>query len=287
MRRAPDLPAQGNCTASARILNCRVVGTSIMRLQTFAARAALAVLIVSLLLAAAAVAGVRLDLMPFGTGLELMAPATGLGLAALAGALVWLWQAGRRNAGDGKRAGLIALCGSLVFLYFPLTSAWYGLTMPPIHDVSTDTDDPPRFVALAKLRTPTMNPLAFDGQKLIPWHGEQRTIAYVLHDFKNGEITRPWPRFFPRSDSPVKTLFWRSFETAKRLGWHIEAYSEKDGRIEATTRSPWFGRLFDIALQVRPAGAGARVAVRAASRSDRSDHGYAIRLVRKFLATIP
>ncbi len=258
-----------------------------MRLQTFAARAALAALIVALLLAAAAIVGVRLDLLPFATGLAMMLPATGLGLAALAGALVWLRQAGRRNAGDGKRAGLIALFGSLLFLYFPLTSAWYGLTMPPINDVSTDTDDPPRFVALARQRGPRMNPLAFDGQKTIAWHGEQRTIAYVLHDFKNGEITRPWPRFFPRSESPVKTLFWRSFETAKRLDWHIVAYSEKDGRIEATTRSPWFGRIFDIALQVRPAGAGARVAVRAASRSDPGDHGYAIRLVRKFLATIP
>ncbi|MBN9588142.1 MAG: hypothetical protein BGN85_14125 [Alphaproteobacteria bacterium 64-11] len=258
-----------------------------MRLQLFAARAAFAALILALLLAAVAVVGVRLDRLSFGTGLALMAPATALGVIALFGALTWLWRAAGRNAGEGKRPGLIALFGALAFLYVPLSSSWYGLVMPPITDVSTDTDNPPHFVALAKLRTPQMNPLGFDGQATIPYRGEQRTISYVLHEFKNGEITRPYPRFFPRSEAPVKTLFWRSFETVKRLGWRVAAFSEKDGRIEATTRSPWFGRVFDIVLEVRPAGAGARVAVRAESRSDRDDHGYALRLVRKFLAANP
>jgi hypothetical protein len=258
-----------------------------MRLQTFAARAALAALVVALLLAAAAVISVRLNLLPFGTGLELMLPATLLGLLALAAALAWLWQAARRNAGEGKRAALTALAGALLFLYFPLSSAWYGLSLPPIADVSTDTDNPPRFVALASSRGPAMNPLRFDGQAMIAWRGEQRTVSYVLHEYKNGEITRPNPRFFPHAEAPVKTLFWRSFETAKAMGWDIAAYSEATGRIEATTRSPWFGRIYDIVLEVRPAGAGARVAVRAQSRADRHDHGYAMRLVRRFVNAVP
>lgn len=258
-----------------------------MRLQIFAARTALAALLLAIVTAIAAVAGVRLGRLAFDTGLDLMLPATGLGLAALAAALVWLWQAARRNAGDAKRAGLTALFGALLFLYFPLSSAWYGLTLPPIVDVSTDTDNPPRFVVLAKLRTAGSNPLAFDGQKTISWHGEQRTISYVLHEFQNGELTIPRARFFPHADSPVKALFWRSFETAKRLGWDIAAFDADTGRIEATSHSLWFGRISDIVLEVRPAGAGARVAVRAQSRSDRDDHGMALRLVRKFLAANP
>jgi hypothetical protein len=258
-----------------------------MPLQILAARTALAALILALGVAAAAIAGVRLDRIPFDTGMTLMTPATLLGLVALAAALIWLSQAARRNAGEGKRAGLVALGGALLFLYFPLSSAWYGWSLPPIDDVSTDTDNPPRFVALAPLRGPAMNPLRFDGQATIPWRGEQRTISYVLHEYKNGEITRPNPRFFPHAEAPVKTLFWRSFETAKRLGWDIAAYSEATGHIEATTRTLWFGRIYDIALEVRPAGAGARVAVRAQSRADRHDHGYAMRLVRRFVNAVP
>lgn len=258
-----------------------------MRLQILAARAALAALILAIGLAAAAIVGVRLDHLSFDTGLTLMIPATGLGFIAFAAAILWLRQAATRNSGEGRRAGPIALFGSVLFLYFPLTSAWYGMTLPPIHDVSTDTDNPPHFVALAKLRTAGMNPLAFDGQTTISYRGEQQTISYVLHEYRNGEITRPNPRFFPNADSPVKTLFWRSFETAKRLGWRIDSYSEKDGRIEATARSFWFGRIFDIVLETRPAGAGARVVARVESRADHSDHGYALRLVQKFLGAMP
>ncbi|MCP5411538.1 MAG: DUF1499 domain-containing protein [Alphaproteobacteria bacterium] len=258
-----------------------------MRLQILAARTAFAALIAGLAVAAVAIAGVRLDRIAFPAGLSLMALATVLGLIGLLGGLLWLAQAARRNAGEAKRLGLIALFGAALFVYFPLSSAYYGLALPPIVDVSTDTDAPPQFVYLAKLRTAQMNPLVFDGQAAIPYKGEERTVAYVLHELKNGELTRPNPRFFPHSEAPVKTLFWRSFETVKRLGWRIVDFSEADGRIEATTRSLWFGRIFDIVLDVRPAGAGARVVVRAESRSDRDDHGYAIRLVRRFVNTIP
>ena len=258
-----------------------------MRLQVFAATTALAALIAALLLAAAAVGGVRLNVIAFSTGLTIMIPATALAFIALLGALTWLWQAAKRNAGEAKRAGLIALCGAVVFLYFPLSSTYYGLVLPPINDVSTDTDAPPQFVVLARLRTPQMNPLTFDGQATIHYRGETRTIAYALHELKNGDLTRPNPRFFPHSSAPVKTLFWRSFETVKRLGWRVAGYSPASGRIEATVRSFWFGRIFDVVLDVRPAGAGARVVARVQSRTDRDDHGYAIRLVRKFLNTIP
>lgn len=258
-----------------------------MRLQVFAARAGFAALILALLLAAVAVAGVRANILSFPTGLTVMIPATILAALGGIGGVVWLWTAARHNTGHAKRLGLIALAGSITFLYFPLSSTYYGLILPPINDVSTDTDSPPHFVYLAKLRTPAMNPLAFDGQATIHYRGQDRTIAFALHELKNGELTRPNPRFFPHSDTPVKTLFWRCFETVKRLGWKIAAYDEKTGRIEATTTSPWFGRIFDIVLEIRPAGAGARVAVRAQSRSDKIDHGYAIRLVRHFLAANP
>ncbi len=258
-----------------------------MRLQVFAARAGSAVLILASILAAAAIAGVRANAIAFPTGLSIMIPATILAALGLVGGAVWLWTAARHNTGYAKRLGLIALIGSAVFLYFPLSSVYYSLVLPPINDVSTDTDSPPHFVYLAKLRTPQMNPLAFDGQAMIHYRGQDHTIAFVLHELKNGELTRPNPRFFPHSDAPVKTLFWRCFETIKRLGWKIAAYDEKAGRIEATTTSPWFGRRFDAVLEVRPAGSGARVAVRAQSRSDKTDHGYAIRLVRRFLAANP
>jgi hypothetical protein len=257
-----------------------------MRLQIFAATAAFAALLAALLLAAAAVGGVRLNLFAFSTGLTIMIPATALAFIALAGALVWLRQAASRNAGDAKRAGLIALGGALVFLYFPLSSTYYGLVMPPIHDASTDPDDPPQFVVLAHTRTAGMNPAAFDGQKHIHYRGEEMTVSFALHNYKNGLITQPYSKLLPHSERPVATLFWRAFEAAKRMGWHIVDYNLAQGRIEATAASFWFGQVSDIVIRVRPSGIGARIDLRAESRRGARDNGFNIHLIRDFRAAL-
>jgi hypothetical protein len=136
-----------------------------MRFQLLAARTALAALILAVIGAVAAVAGVRLGLLPYVTGKAVMWPATGLGLLALAAAIAWLWSAIAKNEGAGKRIGLIALIGAMVFLYPPLSTLWRGFTQMPIHDASTDPDDPPLFVTLAKMRQSGMNDPAPDFQR--------------------------------------------------------------------------------------------------------------------------
>ena len=91
-----------------------------MRLQLMAARGALTSLVLAVLAGIGAVACVRLGIFTDAGGRHVMTLATGLGLLALGLALVWLKQALTRNAGEGKRLGLIALAGSLIFLYHPL-----------------------------------------------------------------------------------------------------------------------------------------------------------------------
>src|SRR4051812_25497110 len=119
-----------------------------MRFQLLAARLALTALVLAGLMAGAAVAGVRLQLMPFAGGLALMIPAVAMDAIALICALAWLTAALKRNEGTGKRAGLIALLGSLALLWPPLHALYGELTSPPIHDVAPHPEDPPQFVAL-------------------------------------------------------------------------------------------------------------------------------------------
>lgn len=257
-----------------------------MRLQLLAARTAFAALVLAILIAASAIAGVRLGYFPFvTTGHALMIPATLLGLAALLAALVWFRQAFVRNAGEGKRMGMIALLGSLAFLYPPLSYAWYGLTSPPIHDASSNPDDAPRFVALLKERSPGRDQAAFDGQRLIRFRGEEMTVAYALHEYY--DVTKPRGKLYPGSPDPVKALFWRCFEAVKGLGWTIVDYSEAEGRIEATTRSFWFGEVSDIVVRARASGRlGARPDIRAASRTVDHDHGANLSLLEAFMKRI-
>lgn len=254
-----------------------------MRFQLLAARAALAVLVLGVLLAAIAVGGVRLGQLSDPAATNLMVPATGLGLLALALALAWLTSALSRNQGAGKRAGLIAFFGALAFLYSPLTYVYYGFASLPIHDATTDPEAPPQFVALAKI--PSANSRIYDGQRRIPYsgpdtryRGQDVTVDYAFHD-KYPRLTKPHSGLLI---SPQKA-FWRAHAAVQRLGWTIIDANEKDLRIEATDRSFWFGRTSDIVIRVRQAGAiGVRVDVRAMSREPGNDHGRNVARLKAF-----
>lgn len=250
-----------------------------MRFQFFAARTAFAALLLAVLAGVGAVAGVRLGLLTDKGGRTVMIPAVLLGLAALTLALLWLRSALARNAGEGKRLGLIALLGSLAFLYAPITYVYYGYKLLPIHDITTAPEDPPQFVALARIHP--ANDRVFDGARKISYKGEEVTVAYAMHE-EYQALTKPHVGLLV---SPQKA-FWRCHESVKKLGWTIVEASEKDLRIEATDRSLWFGRISDIVIRVRPAGSiGSRVDVRSESRDGELDHGRNAARLRRFFNT--
>ena len=256
-----------------------------MRSQLLTARAAFGMLILAALVAGGAIAGVRLGRFGYDLGLNAMWLAAGLGLVALFLALWWLKGAIAHNVGTGKRLGPTALIGALVFLYPPLSNFYYGLTMPAIHDAATDPGEPPQFVALAKLRKANENGLDFDGQRKIRFQGDDVTVAYALHLYKNGLITHPHTRLLPGSSDPVAVIFAHCLDVVRQMGWTIVDQDEKTGRIEATAQSFWFGRTSDIVIRVRRAGSiGARTDARAESREGTIDHGFNIFLLRDFKA---
>ena len=68
-----------------------------------------------------------------------------VGLAAFAA----IWQNGSRGMGRILLAFLI----STILLAYPAYLALQYRKLPPIHDITTDPIDPPRFEALARLRS--------------------------------------------------------------------------------------------------------------------------------------
>jgi hypothetical protein len=253
-----------------------------MRFQLLAAQLALATFLLALAAALLAVGGVRLGLMPFGSGFSIMTAATALGLLALAVALAWLVCALKSNHGAGKRAGLIALLGSLALLYPPLHTVYLGMTSPAIHDATTNPEDAPQFVALAKLRQPGMNSPAYDGNVQITFQGETNTAAYMLHTYY-APLTKPYARLLT---SKAK-LFGHALETARKMGWQIVDASETDGRIEATDRSFWFGQTADIVIRVQTAGnIGARLDIRSQSERGARDFGSNLARLTAYLKAL-
>ena len=247
-----------------------------MRFQLTAARLAFAALGLAVLTAAAAVVGVRLGALSDAIASTLMIPATALAAISLLLGLIWLRAALASNQGTGKRLGLSALVGALLFLYQPLSYVYAGFVSLPIHDATTDPEDPPQFVALAKV--PSANTRVFDGERHIRYKGQDVTIAYALHD-KYPVLTKPHKGLLVL---PGKA-YWRAYGVVEKLGWTIVDASEKDLRIEATSTSFWFGRVSDIVIRVRQAGAiGSWVDVRSESREGGDDHGRNVARLKTF-----
>jgi len=67
------------------------------------------------------------------------------------------------------------------------------------------------------------------------------------------------------------------------MGWNVVAVTPKEGRIEATATSFWFGLTDDIVIRVKPAGIGARLDIRSKSRVGQSDFGANARRIRAFI----
>src|SRR6185436_12375028 len=107
--------------------------------------------------------GYRLDLWHFRVGFTILRWAFWF---ALAGGVLSL--AGLVIARDRPRAtifaALIGIIIGVVAVYIPWTWKQTLDSLPYIHDISTDTENPPEFVAAATLRKPGDHPVAYDGK---------------------------------------------------------------------------------------------------------------------------
>lgn len=211
--------------------------------------------------------GTRLDLWEFGTGLKLLGIGGIIGLVASALALVMLLLPRIRRRG---MAGLVvALMLGLGVAFVPLSGMQRARSVPPIHDISTDTQLPPAFVAILPLRADAPNPAVYGGPKL--------AAAQI------GAYPDVQPH---RMDASPKQAFERALQTAQGLGWDIVSSDPAAGRIEATDTTFWFGFKDDVVIRIEPDAAGSRVDVRSVSRVGMSDVGTNATRIRVFLKAL-
>jgi uncharacterized protein (DUF1499 family) len=170
----------------------------------------------------------------------------------------------------GSRAGMAEAIVAIVFgvavMIGPLVLTSRGKAVPPIHDISTDTNDPPQFVAVLPLRAGAANPAAYGGPEV----AAQQKKAY--------------PQIVPLElTDPPQRAFERALAAARDMGWIIVSAESGDGRIEATATTPFFGFRDDVVIRVAPTAKGSRIDVRSVSRIGRSDLGANARRVETYL----
>lgn len=228
--------------------------------------------VVSLLVAATAITmlflagiGYRLEWWELGTAFELLRWAAYLGVAAAALAAVGaalLLRLGRRAV--AALAGVAFLAGGIAA---GIPYAWQeqARSVPPIHDISTDTVSPPRFIAIAPLRREAPNPAEYAGEETARAQREAYPDIQPL-----------------RFAAPRERVFSAAVETAAELGWELVDTSESEGRIEATDTTRWFGFKDDVVIRIKAEDGQTRLDVRSKSRVGRSDVGTNANRIRQF-----
>jgi uncharacterized protein (DUF1499 family) len=215
--------------------------------------------------------GTRWELWDFRFGFRILTWGFYEAIAALAASLIGLiaTRPGRKKRGFVR--ALLGLSISLCVAGYLGGWMWTARSVPAIHDITTDTENPPRFIAVLPLRKDAPNSPEYGGPEIAEKQG------------------RGYPDLGPLllKASPSQA-FDRALEAAREMGWVIVEADPLSGRIEATDKTFWFGFKDDIVVRVAPAGdgQGSRIDVRSVSRVGRSDVGTNARRIRAYLERI-
>ena len=160
---------------------------------------------------------------------------------------------------------MIGLC----IAYFPWNWMQVARVSPSINDITTDTTNPPAFVAVIPLRAASPVSTTYPGGET----AAKQQSAYP--DIRPLELT-----------VPPQAAFARALDAAKSFGWEIDTADTASGRIEATATTPWFGFRDDVVIRVAPTPTGSRIDVRSLSRVGKGDLGTNAKRIRAYLAKL-
>ncbi len=203
--------------------------------------------------------------------------------AGIAAGVFGLMGLGATLPGSAKRgfaAALIAVVlgfgggGKIAELYLKVQMN------PFIHDITTNTANPPQFVDVVGARE------AFAQVTLDKLNGLEYTADVALQ--QNAAQARPgYPDLSPVETSEAQAVvFDKALALVESEGWELVASVPAEGRIEATAMTPYFKFRDDVVLRIAAAGSGTRVDMRSASRVGRSDVGVNAERIAAFMGRL-
>lgn len=211
--------------------------------------------------------GTRFGLWEFRDGFLMLRWAATLGLVSAGLALMLLIIPRTRM---GQVIWLLSACViGLGVAYVPWQLQQQARSVPPIHDISTDTLDPPEFIAILPLRADAPNPPGYAGEEVARL---QREAYPDLRSY--------------RLDAGTGMAFEQALAAARKMGWEIVAADPATGRIEATATTFWYGFKDDVVVRVGADNGGSVIDVRSKSRVGRSDLGANASRIRTYLEAL-
>ena len=134
-----------------------------------------------------------------------------------------------------------------------------------IHNISTDTQNPPAFSAAYEERGDNSNPLEYGP--------ELAAIQAQMYPDLTG-IT---------SELAPNVAFEKAVTTVEALGWDIYAQSAENGIIEAVDTTVFFSFKDDVVIRITATTSGSKIDLRSVSRVGGGDMGKNADRIRAFI----
>ena len=224
--------------------------------------------------------GVGMGLWEWGRGLTGVLWSLILAIGAILFGILFGWRAKKSGIVRPRLLRWIGMLAAIGYAGWIGTFVLAGVSVPAIHDISTDLADPPAFRELA-LRADNLDAVPGEGEaEMQGLNPQQRWV--VVHQKAYGDIRSV------RINEPVPTVIAKAERLAKARGWDVAISLPEEGRLEATETSAFFRFKDDVVLRVKPTdtGEGSIVDMRSVSRVGSSDLGVNAKRVRSFLADL-
>ncbi len=151
--------------------------------------------------------------------------------------------------------GIAVLCASVAIL-MPLSMMNKAKSVPPIHDITTDLVNPPKFVAILALRADAPNPAAYQGEEI----ASQQREAYPELQTQKYQQT-------------AQQVFDAALAAVKDMGLNVVNSDKTLGLIEAFDTTTFFGFVDDVVIRIQSDGQMTMLDARSKSRVGMSDIG--------------
>ncbi|MEQ9451375.1 MAG: DUF1499 domain-containing protein [Pseudomonadales bacterium] len=201
--------------------------------------------------------GAKFGIWPFTVGFMLLAVGAVLATIVFFLGIIGAVYSNSKKMADDRRSCLIGVAISFVILGLLGNQFMTASSVPSIHNISTDTANPPQFEHLVAVRAAeNANPLEYDASVL----AEPQRQAY------------PYVKSLVTPESPA-TMFERARDALTELGMEVVYSDPAQGHIEATDTTFWFGFKDDVVVRIVGEGGGSIVDIRSVSRVGQSDLG--------------
>lgn len=227
--------------------------------------------IFSLAVAALSAVIVRSGFLEIGPALATFAAALACAALAILLALMSTIPIWRRGLAGIGRAVLGAFLGAALLAY-PAYLANRATRLPNINDIVTNPADPPKFAVLARLRP--RGSVDYPGAASANLQRDAYPAVEPLQVLATPKVA------FDTALAMVNKNKWRVVDALS------PAPARRDGVIEAIARTAIMGFRDDIVIRITPAGNGAQIDMRSASRYGSHDFGANAARIVGFLSDL-